>query len=203
MENDQFTLLTALKIFNCVVIYVIARNISSKLFGTHKHHGSPRKCTVLANKYLDTYRHEENERIYKYTFLTTDLNEFSPLLNPNYNIIISLRQGLKFLRKNRESIDRAHVTWNMDPESKKARMERFLPKGASDFSEDKLFFMTFVRNYCIGSFKKSNKKDKMERWDLESVLLNVLMQTKEFSEVWGCKPKDFMSNNGYPRCLKQ
>lgn len=164
-----------------------------------------RNCKILVhgNSFEDEYQEKPSKFYFQYTFLNISFFEFGPMHNYNYNVITALRQGLKLLRNARKSANRADVTWNMDPQVRQARMERFMPNQLSTFSEDQLFFMTYVRNYCIGSFKKSAKEGKLERWMLESVILNVLMQTKEFSEVWDCKPEDFMSNNGYPRCLRK
>lgn len=60
----------------------------------------------------------------------------------------------------------------------------------------------FSQQACRGSFKTHNDTYRLERWQLETEVLYILMQMEEFSKAWNCKKESFMNNLGKPRCMR-
>lgn len=142
--------------------------------------------------------------LYNYVFNKADMFEFNYDAVDTYNSIFALRHGLKLFRQRRKELNKMLFNWTLPDESMERVqdwiMRRYLPN-LEKYSEDQLYFISFVRNYCRGSFKTHNDEYKDKRFKLETMILYVLMQTKEFAETWKCPKKAFMSNFGHPRCL--
>ncbi|CAL8086029.1 unnamed protein product [Orchesella dallaii] len=139
-------------------------------------------------------------KLYDYKPNKSNMKKFSWEMNHQFMNSLAVKLALKNFRKRRRAVLEVPFGWHLDKEMRNKRMRRFLPGMLSKYSEDQLFFMSLVRYNCKGSWKKF-KKSKNLRYVLEITVLNMLMQSEEFSHVWKCPSNSFMNLEG-KRCLK-
>ncbi|CAL8086023.1 unnamed protein product [Orchesella dallaii] len=137
---------------------------------------------------------------FDYKLKTFSLQTFTWLTDNDLMNTLAIKLTLKRFREQRKALLELPYGWHLDEKTRKLRMNRFLPGDLSKYSEEQMLFMTSVRQNCRGSWKKFDK-DKDQRYALETTILNMMMQTEEFSEVWKCPKKSFM-DLGDDRCFK-
>lgn len=146
---------------------------------------------------------------------------------PNFFGLLALKEGLKLFRRQRTLLNSIPFNHTWSERDQVMRTRKFLPGSISKFTEEQLYFITYVRvcpkktiarlnterfvkinhtffsqQACRGSFKTHNDTYRLERWQLETEVLYILMQMEEFSKAWNCKKESFMNNLGKPRCMR-
>ncbi|ODM92532.1 Neprilysin-21 [Orchesella cincta] len=137
---------------------------------------------------------------FDYQLSESTLEAFSWEQDQDFMNTLAVKLAMKHFHDERSNLLKLPFKWDLNKQTRDWRLNRFLPGVLSKYTEEQLLFMAIVRQNCRGSWKKF-EKHKDERYFMETTILNMLMQTEEFSQVWQCPDKSFM-NLGSDRCLK-
>ncbi len=103
--------------------------------------GADRECYVLYNDIPEP----PPELIYSYNMTKYNVWNFTWESEPNFFGLLALKEGLKLFRRHRTLINIIPFNHTWDERDQIMRTRKFLPGYISKYTEEQLYYMTYVR----------------------------------------------------------